>query len=138
MEFGLSFRGWICTLHTRVSARFLLHSLTPALLILFSAKVTPLSCSFSFSKLSHFSVPSGVTSLASTLVGPKFPASAYVDDGAVVGTETADLPVLDEAVQDFEAGSSAILNRNRKSVNSQSKTSLSHACCWRPALPPTG
>jgi hypothetical protein len=39
-----------------------------------------------------------------------------VDDVAAVGTNMADLPKLDEAVQDFESDSSAILNRNQKSV----------------------
>jgi Reverse transcriptase (RNA-dependent DNA polymerase) len=117
MGFGRRFRGWIRTLHRRASARFMLHSLTPALLILFTIRqgdplamllfllqIEPL-----LRRLHH--------SLAGLHIGQtKVSGLSYVDDVAAVGTNTDDLPTLDEAVKDFESVSGAILNRNRKSV----------------------
>jgi len=38
MGFGLIFRGWISTLHRQASASFLLHGISPFLLILFSIR----------------------------------------------------------------------------------------------------
>jgi hypothetical protein len=56
-------------------------------------------------------------SLAGLHIGrAKVSGLCYVDDVAAVGTDTADLPKLDEAVRDFESISGAILNWNRKSV----------------------
>jgi hypothetical protein len=38
MGFGAIFRGWVATLHRDVSAAFLLHNISPLILILFSIR----------------------------------------------------------------------------------------------------
>jgi Reverse transcriptase (RNA-dependent DNA polymerase) len=117
MGFGPLFRGWIQTLHRGASACFMLHGLTPFLLILFSIRQgDPLAMLLFILQIEPLlqRLQRDLTGLS---VGLAREASlGYVDDVAALGQDEGDLLKLDEAVGDFEAVSGAILNRNRKSV----------------------
>jgi Reverse transcriptase (RNA-dependent DNA polymerase) len=116
--FGRNFRGWIQTLHRQASACFMLHSLSPFLLILFSIRQGDPLAMLLFILMIEPLLRRLQRDLAGLHVGrAKVAGLGYVDDVATVNSNPdEDLPALDSAVKDFEAASGAILNRNQKSV----------------------
>jgi hypothetical protein len=117
MGFGLNVRGWIQTLHHQASACFMLHSLSPFLLILFSiSQGDPLAMLLFILQIEPLlrRLQRDLASLH--LAWAKVAGLGYVDDVAAVGSNPGDLTALDSAIRDFEAVSGAILNCNRKSV----------------------
>jgi hypothetical protein len=117
MGFGHNCRGWIQTLHRQASACFMLHSLSPFLLILFSIRQGDPLAMLLFILQTELLLRWLQSDLAGLHVGQaKVAGLGYMDDVAAVGSNPDDIPALDSAVKDFEAVSGAILNRNRKSV----------------------
>jgi hypothetical protein len=114
---GHIFQGWIQTFHRGASDKFMLHSLSLPLLILFSIRQgDPLAM-----LLFLFHIEPLLRHLQSDLTGLRVGSAreaslGYVDDMGVLGSDVEDLLRMDLAVADFEAVSGAILNRNRKSV----------------------
>ncbi len=117
MGFGRTFRGWVATLHRDASASFLLHSVSPALALLFSIRQgDPVSSLLFVLSIEPFLVQLEAN-LHGLYVGMVREASlGYMDDVATLGTMLDDLLRVDAICQDFEAASGAILNRNRKTV----------------------
>jgi Reverse transcriptase (RNA-dependent DNA polymerase) len=115
--FGPTWRRWVQLLHRGASAVFMLHRLSPALLISFSLRQgDPLAMLLYIIQLQPL-----LFILQRVLAGfnigmVRESALGYVDDVAALSTSLADLDTLDTTVSDFEAVSGALLNRNRKSV----------------------
>jgi exonuclease III len=117
MGVGAIFRGWIRTLHSDASARFMCHKLSLPLQILFSIRqgdpLAMLLFLFHIEPLLH-RLQRDLTGLRVGLAQEA--GLGYVDDVAVLSCDEQDLLRMDSAVADFEAVSGALLNRNRKSV----------------------
>jgi hypothetical protein len=110
MGFGQLFRGVVATLHRGATASFLLHHVTPAVPITFSAMLVYV-----------IQVQPFLLRLEEVLPGVAFPdfeerVEAYVDDVVVVGEDENDLLIVDAICRQFEAISGAILNRSHKTA----------------------
>jgi hypothetical protein len=115
--FGAEWRRWIQLLHKNATAAFMLHSLSPDLLITFSIRQGDPLAMLLFIIQIHPLLHLLHRRLAGLQVGAvREAALGYVDDVAALSSSLEDLAIIDSTVADFEAVSGAILNRNRKSV----------------------
>ena len=117
MGFGCLFWRWVAALHWGARAAFMLHSLSPVLLILFSVRQgDPLAMLLFVIQIEPL-LAALERELHGLHVGLAREASfGYVDDVLALGTDIRDLGTMDRLVAAYEAASSAILNWNRKSV----------------------
>ncbi len=117
MGFGHGFRGWVATLHRGASASFLLHSISPALALLFSIRQgDPLASLLFVISIEPFLVKLEASLHGLHVGGVREASLGYMDDVAVLGSSLEDICRTDEICRNFEAASGAILNRNRKTV----------------------
>jgi hypothetical protein len=113
--FGPTWRWWVGLLHTAASAAFMLHSLSPALIITFSLRQgDPLAMLLFVIHIQPLLVQLQRVMAGLSIGAIRETALGYVDDVAAVSSTLDDLPIIDTAVADFEAPSGALLNRNRK------------------------
>jgi hypothetical protein len=104
-------------LHTAASAAFMLHSLSPALIITFSLRQgDPLAMLLFVIHIQPLLVRLQRVMAGLSIGAIRETALGYVDDVAAVSSTLDDLPIIDAAVADFEAASGALLIRNRKTV----------------------
>jgi len=117
MGFGRIFRGWISTLHRGASASFLLHGLSPFLLILFSIRQgDPLACLLFVLYLEPFLAKLEAVLQGLRVANIKEVEFGYMDDVQILGDKDSDIVAADTICRNFEAASGAILNRNRKTT----------------------
>ncbi len=104
--FGDIFRGVVATLHRGAMASFLLHCITPAVLITFSISHVVVHIKLQY-----------LLRLEEVLRGVAFPdfeerVEAYGDDVVAVEEDEEDLLIIDVVMRQFEDVLGAILNRS--------------------------
>jgi hypothetical protein len=115
MGFGLTFRGWITTLHRGASASFLLSNISPVLAILFSiCQGEPLAALFFIIYLEPFLVRLEAVFFDLRVANIREASFGYMDDVQALRDDLQDILRVDLAFRDFEAASGALLNRNHK------------------------
>jgi hypothetical protein len=117
MGFGATFRGWLATLHRGASAAFLLHNISPFILILFSIRQgDPIAALLCILYLEPLLVRLEASLRSLRVANIREAAFGYMDDVEVLGDSLNDIILVDNTCRDFEAASGAILNRNRKTI----------------------
>jgi len=117
MGFGLIFRGWLQTLHRDVTASFLLHSVSPALAILFSIhQGDPLASLIYVLYLEPFLVRLEAALRGLRFGGMRQATFAYMDNVEILSDNLRDILTTNLLCREFEAASGALLNRKRKTV----------------------
>ena len=117
MGFGAIFRGWVATLHRGASAAFLLHGVSPFILILFSIRQgDPLAALLFIIYIEPFLVRLEAGLHGLLVANIREASFGYMDDVNILGSHISDIITVDSITQDFEAAAGAILNRNRKSM----------------------
>jgi hypothetical protein len=115
--FGRTWRRWVRLLHRSTSAAFMLHSLSPALLITFSiCQGYPLAMLLFVIHIQPLLMRFQRVMAGLSIGVIRETALGYVDDVAALSSTLDDLTVIDAAVADFEAVSGALLNRNRNQL----------------------
>ena len=117
MGFGIIFRGWVATLHRDVSAAFLLHNISPFILILFSIRQgDPLAALLFVIYLEPFLVRLEASLRGLQVAHFREASFGYMDDVTVLGSHLSDISKVNNITLAFEAAAGALLNRNRKTL----------------------
>jgi hypothetical protein len=117
MGIGPILQRCIVTLHKGATASFLLHPVSPELLVEFSTcQGDPASSILFCINLEPVLVVLGRCLRGLSLGSLKEVAYSYMDVVNEVGEHDEDIVLMDEVCRSFEAASGAILNRNCKSV----------------------
>ena len=117
MGFGTIFRGWVATLHRDVSAAFLLHNISPFILILFSIRQgDPLAALLFVIYLEPFLVRLEANLQGLQVAHFREASFGYMDDVTVLGSHLSDISRVNIITLAFEAAAGALLNRNRKTL----------------------
>ena len=117
MGFGTIFRGWVATLHRDVSAAFLLHNISPFILILFSIRQgDPLAALLFVIYLEPFLVRLEASLQGLQVAHFREASFGYMDDVTVLGSHLSDISRVNVITLAFEAAAGALLNRNRKTL----------------------
>jgi hypothetical protein len=117
MGFGPLLRRVVWTLHRGASASFLLHSVSPAVMIDFSIRQgDPAAPVFFTIHVEPFLVALENSLKGLSMAGLREVTYSYMDDVNELGEDDEDIVLLDEICRAFEAASGAILNRNCKST----------------------
>ena len=117
MGFGAIFRGWVATLHRGASAAFLLHGVSPFILILFSIRQgDPLAALLFIIYIEPYLVRLEAALHGLQMANIREASFGYMDDVNILGSHISDILTVDSITLDFEAAAGAILNRNRKTM----------------------
>ncbi len=117
MGFGVVLCHWVATLHRQVSARFMLHTLSPEMAVeLFIHQGDPVAPIFFVIYIQLFLVCLEDLLRGIFMAGLRKASFGYMDDVHVLGEDEEDIIIGDEVCRAFEDASGDILNRNCKMV----------------------